>query len=372
VIRSLRCLAAAAAARAALLAAPFLAASFLATGCSSQTKEAPRRQPYKVLLLPVEGAARALVAAPQEASSGGGKTGALVPLSLTPLQLEQAVADGVHASQAFSEIVDAPPSVRGAAAASAADDMAGASEFARRVGADLILRVTVKSASIRDLGNNSSTAWSTVLWFMLPAPWWPVDDRTYDTNLAVEAALYEPRDTVKPTASVVATSGKQDLDLRERGYSWWVPVIPPAYLEGDPKTVSEEVTHRAMAQVMEKLAEELRTREIPSRFELAVQPEGGGVTVTAASRRQLRSVEVYVDGVLAKTWAENELVPDKDSTAERRVYTRTVPIGPAAPKGPRGAAPAAPSPAGPSEVRVVAEDEAGGREVRTITLGGRP
>ena len=117
-----------------------------------------------------------------------------------------------------------------------------------------------------------------------------------------------------------------------------------------------------MADVMKKLAEELRTREIPSRFDLAVDPSVDGVTVTASSRRQLRSIEVYADGKLVRTWAETELVADKESTAELRVYKRSVPIGAKAPAG---------TPRAHAEVRVIAEDEAGGREVRTITIGGQ-
>lgn len=340
-------------------AVAFLAAALLAAGCASEKAAEIPRQPYKVVLLPVEGAARALADTSESAPENGAK---LVPLAFTPEQFEKAVAEGVHASDAFSEIVDAPAAVRVSGDAFAGDELSAASEYARKVGADLILRVTVKSAKFRDAGNNSSSIYSTALWFMVPLPVWTVDDRTYETNLAVEAALYEPRDTVKPTASVVATSDKQDLDLWDRGLSWWVPIIPPPYLEGDPKKVSAEVTRRAMADVMKKLSEELRTRDIPSRFDLAVEPSADGVTVTAASRRQLRSIEVYVDGKLVRTWAETELVADKGSTAERRVYKRSVPVGAKAP---------AATPRAPAEVRVVAEDEAGGREVRTITIGGQ-
>lgn len=321
-------------------------------GCASQRAEPIQRQPYKVVLLPVEGAARALAAQ----SGADDAAGEMVPLAFTPEEMEAEVSAGVRASQAFSHIVDAPSDVRAAGGAFSDDELAAAADFARRSDADLILRVTVKSARIRDLGNNSSTFWSTFTWFMVPLPIWAVDDRTYDTNLAIEAALYDPRDTAKPTASVIATSGEQKLDLWDRGLSVWVPIVPPAFLAGNMKTVSETVTRLAMEQAMKKLVEELRKREIPARFELTVEPSSGGVALVVGTRRQLRSIDVYLDRKLVKSWAETDLVPEKDSTDERHVYRRTVPLARAA-----GA---------PGEVRVVAEDEAGGREVRTIVLGG--
>ena len=330
----------------------------IAAGCASPPAEPPQRQPYKVVLLPVEGAARAL-AAQQDAADVGG---AMVPLALTPEEFEAAIFAGVKSSNAFSELIEAPASVRAAGGAFAGDELAAAADFARRSNADLILRITVKSARMRDLGNNSATFWSTFTWFMVPLPIWTVDDRTYDTDLTVEAALYEPRDTVKPTASVVASSGRQDLDLWDRGLSFYVPVIPPAFLAGDDKKVSETVTAGAVRQLMDALVKELRTREIPTRFDLDLTATADGVTVTAGSRRQLRSLEVYAGGKLVQQWAETELVAEKDSTAERRVYRRTVAIAGLG---------AATAKSAPVEVRVVAEDEAGGREVRTIVLGRR-
>ena len=325
-----------------------------AAGCASPQPEAPQRQPYKVVLLPVEGAEQALAAVPETASDGG----VMVPLALTPAELQKTVFDGVLASNAFSEIVAAPASVGAVGGTFAGDELAAAADFARSVRADLILRVTVRSARIRDLGHNGSTFWSAFTWFMLPLPIWGVDDRTYDTNLSVEAALYEPRDTIKPTASVVAASSKQELDLWDRGLSPLVIIVPPPYLAGNEKTVSEEVTRRAVAQVMAALSEELRSREIPARFDLDVTTEGRDVKITVATRRQLRSLDVFVDGKLVKSWAETDLVAEPDSTDDRRVYRRAI------------AVPAAAGQSGRGEVRVAAEDESGGREVRTILVGG--
>jgi hypothetical protein len=189
---------------------------------------------------------------------------------------------------------------------------------------------------------------------MVPAPIWFVDDRTYDTNISVQAELYDPADPVKPTASVVASSGKQELDLWDRGLSPFVLVVPPAFLSGSAKSVSETLTERATQQLLAALVLELRTREIPSRFEMDVVEDAGSVRITAVSRRRLRSLAVEADGVGVGSWAETALVEEKDSTPERFVYRRSVPAGAKA-----GAA-----------VRVVAEDEAGGREVRTLVLAG--
>lgn len=335
----------------ALLAATLAAAA----GCASEPPPPAPRQPYKVVLLPVQGASQALSATAADAPTPGedGDAAAMVPLSLTPAQLEAAIFDGIRASNAFTELVVAPESV--AAASGAGDDLSAAAEFARSTNADLVLRVTVKSARIRDLGNNGSTFWSTVLWFMVPAPVWFADDRTYDTNLAVEAALFDPRDFVKPTASVVAASGRQELDLWDRGLSPYVPLVPPPFLAGDAETVSRTVTERAVAQVMDALVAELRTREIPSRFEVALAWDEGRLRIDVATRRLLRSLEVWVDGARREVWAETALVPEKDGTEDRRVYRREVRVAPAAGRT--------------TEVRVVVEDEIGGREVRTIVVG---
>jgi hypothetical protein len=333
------------------LAALAAAAVLAAAGCAATPQPVLPQQPYKVVLLPVEGAEQAL-AAKAETTEDGGR---IVPLALTAAELGDAIFQGVRQARAFTEMVEAPQSARVAGDAYAGDELAAAADFARRSNADLILRITVKSARIRDLGRNDSTAWATITWLLLGVPSFYVDDRTYDANVTVEAALYEPRDTVKPTASVVAASGRMDLDLIDRGVSPWVIIMPPPFIEGDDRTVGLEVTQRAMRQVMEALSNELRTRPIPTRFDLEVRGVAGGVEVVAASRRQLRSIDVYVGGKLAASWAETALVPEKDSTDDRRVYRRTVKV--------------APRTGEPAEVRVVAEDEAGGREVRTVVPG---
>ena len=126
-------------------------------------------------------------------------------------------------------------------------------------------------------------------------------------------------------------------------------------IEGDAKKVSETVTQRAVGQLMDALVEELRTREIPSRYDVALTVAGGELRIEVTSRRQLRSLDVFVDGKRHDGWAETALVPEKESTEDSRVYRRTTKL-PAAKDG-------------GSEVRVVAEDEAGGREVRTIVPG---
>lgn len=335
-----------------VVSSALLATSLAAAACASAPPEETPRQPYKVVLLPVEGGAEAL--APRPAENGEGEE---VPFALTPEQLEKAVFEGVRRSNAFSEIVVAPPEVGAARGEYAGDELAAAADFALRENADLILRVTVRSARIRDLGNNGASFWSSLLWFMVPAPVWTVDDRTYAVDLALEAALYEPRDVVKPTASVPSVAGRQELDLWDRGLSWWIPIVPPPFLAGNPRKVSETVTERAVEQVMDQLAKDLRTRAIPSRFEeMKVAAADGSVAVEIASRRQIRSLEVWVAGKLAQRWAETDLVPEPGSTDERRVYRRTLKVA-----GGAG-----------TEVRVVAEDESGVREVRTVRLGGKP
>jgi hypothetical protein len=323
--------------RAALLLALVLAAAPAA--CKSAPVIPALPHPYKVVLLPVEGAESALAAKPGESD---------VPLAMTPAELSTKIAESVRDARVFSDVVFAAAAdLRGAE-----DEMQAASAIARKTASDLILRIEVKSARMADLGNNSSTFWSTFTWFMIPLPTWFVDDRTYETDIAVQASLYDPADPVKPTASVVATSGKQDLDLWDRGLSPLVIVVPPAFLAGSAETVSETLTERAVAQVLTALVEELRTREIPSRFEMGVVQTGAMVEVVVASRRRLRSLDVEVGGRPRQGWAETALLEEKDSTPERFLYRRKLEIREAA----------------GTPVRVIAEDEAGGREVRTLVL----
>jgi hypothetical protein len=320
-----------------------LAAAASLTACRTAEPPPQLPHPYKVVLLPVEGAASAL------AAQGGD---AEVPLALTPEQLSERIADGIRVSHVFSEVVFARPEdlkVKGAE-----DDLHAAAMLARRTDADLLLRVEVKSARMKDLGNNSSTFWSTLTWFMIPLPIWTADDRTYDTDIAVQASLYDPADPVKPTAQVVASSKKQDLDLWDRGLSPYIIVCPPPFLAGSAESVSNTLTQRAVDQLLAALVNELRTREIPTRFDVDVAEEPGGVRVAVTTRRRLRSLEIEIAGKPAAGWAETALVEEKDSTPERFVYRRSVKVD------------AKPGTA----VRVVAEDEAGGREVRTLVTGG--
>ena len=320
-----------------------VAAAAALPACKSAEPPPQLPHPYKVVLLPVEGAASALNADPGEAA---------VPLALTPEQLSTRIAESIKNSHVFSEVVLATPA--DLAVKGAEDDLHAAAQLARRTDSDLLMRIEVKSARMTDLGNNSSTFWSTLTWFMVPLPIWTADDRTYDTDIAVQASLYDPADPVKPTAQVVAASKKQDLDLWDRGLSPYVIICPPPFLAGSAESVSNTLTQRAVDQLLGALVNELRTREIPTRFDVDVAEEPGGVRVAVTSRRRLRSLEVEIAGKPAAAWAETALVEDKDSTAERFVYRRSVKLDATA-----GTA-----------VRVVAEDEAGGREVRTLVTGG--
>ena len=323
--------------------AMLLSAAAALTACKSAEPMPQLTHPYKVVLLPVEGAASALAAHGGEAE---------VPLALTPEQLSTKIADSISTSRVFSQVVLAQPAdlkVKGAE-----DDLHAAAMLARRTDSDLLMRVEIKSARMKDLGNNSSTFWSTLTWFMIPLPIWTADDRTYDTDIAVQASLYDPDDPVRPTVQVVAASKKQDLDLWDRGLSWYVIICPPPYLAGSEKTVSETLTQRAVDQLLLALVNELRTREIPSRFDVDVAEEKGGVRLSVTTRRRLRSLEIEVAGKPAAGWAETSLVEEKESTPERFVYRRSVKVD---------------APAG-TAVRVVAEDESGGREVRTLVTGG--
>ena len=313
------------------------------TACRSAPPVAQTLHPYKIVLLPIEGAKAALAEPPGQND---------VPLAMTPEALDAKITERVRDSHVFSDVVVAVPG--DLAAKGDADEMQGAAALAKRSSSDLILRIQVKSARMTDLGNNGSTFWSTVTWFMVPLPIWFVDDRTYATDISVQAELYDPDDAVKPTASVVAASGKQDLDLWDRGLSPYVLVIPPAFLKGSASSVSETLTARAVDQVLAALVEQLRTREIPSRFEMDVVQGGDSVKLFVASRRRLRSIEVEADGKVLRTWAETGLVEDKETTADRFVYRRSVSV-PAQTSG---------------QIRVIAADEAGNREVRTLVIGG--
>lgn len=318
--------------------------------CKSAPPPATLPHPYKVVLLPVEGAAAALA----------GKPGASdVALAMTPEELSSKIGDRVRSSHVFSDVVSGGAD-DGRARPADEDPMQAASDLARRTASDLILRIVVKSARMTDLGNNSSTFWSTVTWFMAGFPSFWVDDRTYETDIAVQAELYDPADPVKPTASVVATSGKQDLDLWDRGLTPLVILVPPAFLKGSASSVSRTLTDRAVDQVLAALVEELRTREIPTRFQLDVVRAGADVNIAVESRRRLRSLAVEVDGKPAQLWAETGLVEDQGSAADRFVYRRTFPLAAVgATGGVKG-----------TSIRVIAEDEAGGREVRTLVIGG--
>jgi hypothetical protein len=311
--------------------------------CKSPAPAPTTAHPYKIVLLPIEGAQAALQEKPGEND---------VPLALTPDALEAKIAESVKASNVFSGVVVAEPAALKPAGDE--DKLQLAAALAKKSAADLILRIEVKSARMTDLGNNESTFWSTLTWFMIPLPVWIVDDRTYDTDIAILAELYEPDDPVRPTLTVAATSGRQELDLWDRGPSLYVIVVPPPFLKGSPETVSETLTERAVHDMLAALVDGLRTREIPSRFEMDVKETGPAVAVTVASRRRLRSLAVEVDGTVVRTWAETGLVEDADSTPERFSYRRTV----------------EPSAKAGASVRVIAEDEGGGREVRTLVIGG--
>ena len=320
-----------------------LAAAAGLPACASAAPPAELPHPYKVVLLPIEGAVAALAAKPDAGN---------VPFAMTPEALETKIRERVRGSHVFSDVVVAEAAdLRGVAGA---DEMQAASDLARRTSSDLILRIEVKSARMTDLGNNGSTLWSTLTWFMIGLPSFWVDDRTYQTDLAVRADLYDPADAVKPTASVDASSDKQDLDLWDRGLSPLVIVVPPAFLSGSASSVSETLTERAVDQVLAALIEQLRTREIPSRFTIDVAEDASGITASVVSRRRLRSLEFESAGKTVQTWAETGLVEERESTPDRFVYRRTVKLT---------------VPAG-TQVRVIAQDEAGGREVRTLVTGG--
>ncbi len=330
-----------------------VAASSALAACRSTEPLPTTPQPYKVLLLPVEGAKQALDF--KQAADD-------VPLAMTPEALSARIADKIQSSHVFSEVVLAKPA--DLAPKGDEDEMQRAAAFATKEESDLILRIQVISARMTDEGHNGSTVWSTLTWFMIPLPVWFVKDRTYDTNIKILAEVYDPADPIRPTSAVTAASGREDLDLWDRGLSPYVLVVPPPFLKGSATSVSEKLTDLAIDDLLRALVDGLRTREIPSRFEMNVaeapMQDGEAVKVSIASRRKLRSLVVEVDGKIVKTWAETGLVEEKDSTPERYLYRRSVPALSATTPGAKKSA----------EVRVVAEDESGGREVRTLMLGG--
>ena len=337
--------------RSTLAAGALLAAAATAPGCASTddaADKAPLAHPYKVVLLPVEGADAALAALP---GAGTDPAEGEVPFAMTPDELRATIREGIIGANVFSEIVVADASQL--VVDEFTDTVAAATGIARRERADLIMRVSVSSARMQDLGPNDDSTWSAISWFMI-GPIFAPDDRTYATTLVVNAQLFDPGDPIKPTASVIAASAEETLDVWDRGFSWEIIYTPPAWIEGDLEDVSKELTERAVQQMMAQLVEELRTRDIPSRFVLAVTREGDELAISIETRRRLRSLEVRTGGTVLRQWAEREtatLVSDA-TRPEVTVYTARVAI----PAGTTGL------------LRVVAEDEAGGREVRSIPV----
>lgn len=317
-------------------------------GCATTTPApAPDVHPYKAVLLPVGGATAALADPPGRDS---------IPVAATPEALEKSVHDALLAAPLFSSIVsvkreelgDHPPE----------EAMGAAAAVARRYDADLILRVQIRTARLTDLGRNGATAWSCFLWFMVPLPIWTVDDRSYGADFRVDADLFAPDDLQKPVVSLVVTTGEQTLDAWDRGLSPLILLVPPPFVRGNTETVSAELTKRVVGEVTRSLIDQIRRHEIPSRFEVLVSAEEGGVRITASSRRKLRSVEVRVGGRPARSWLEADLEPDEVSPDRGFVYRKFLRVEEAG--GAR------------TEVRVLVDDEGGGREVRTLVLGGSP
>ena len=325
------------------------ATAFSAGACASADPVIePLAHPYKVVLLPVEGADAAL--APR-AGDGTDPEAGEVPFAMSADALRMAIRDGILNARVFSEIVVADSG--SLAVDEFTDSVAAAAPIARRERADLILRVTVSTARLRDLGPNGSKYWSSLVWFMVPAPIWYIGDRTYETSLVVNAELYDPSDPIKPTASVVASSGEQELDMWDRGVDYQISFTPPPWLAGDLVQVSQELTERAVFQLMQQLVGELRTREIPSRFDVALGWDAGALTIEVQSRRRLRSLEVRSGDTVLRAWAERQtgtLIDQSVSRPELRVYKARVAI----PAGTTGL------------IRVIASDEGGGREVRSL------
>ena len=332
-----------------LVLACALLALLLPACASSRPGLEPLAQPYRVVLLPIEGVEAAL-AGPRRLVEEV-QEGEEVPFFLAPDEFRARITETIADSGVFSSVRVADPVE--VAADEFTDAVVAATPLAKAEAADLIMRVRVNSARLRDLGANSSQIWSTASWFMVPLPIWTVNDRTYATSLTVQAELFDPNDPVKPTASVVASSGEQELDLWDRGISPLVAVVPPPFLKGDLESVSETLTERAVEQLLVELVHELRTREIPSRFEFELAWSGRDLVFEVRSRRRLRSVVVMAGDSVLREWSEDEtidLLVDTPSGDDLTVYRATVKDAESAGE----------------YLRVLVEDEAGGREVRTI------
>ena len=120
--------------------------------------------------------------------------------------------------------------------------------------------------------------------------------------------------------------------------------------------VDHQLTERAVLQLMQQLVDQLRTREIPSRFDVALAWDGEALAIDVQSRRRLRSLEVRAGETVLRAWAEREagsLIDQAASQPELRVYRTRIEI----PAGTTGL------------IRVIASDEGGGREVRSIPMG---
>ncbi len=329
---------------------PVLAALVVSTACGSTPDPiAPLSQPYRIVLLPIEGVETALAAPVRE---GEAQEGDEVPFALEPDVFRNRITNAIVNSGVFSNVI-----VVGREELTTdefTDTVMAAAPRAKAEAADLIMRVRVNSARLRDLGANSSKFWSTFTWFMVPLPIWFVDDRTYATSLTVQAEMYDPADPIKPTASVVASSGEEEMDLWDRGaLQPTVVVIPPPWVEGNLEKVSETLTERAVNHMMTELVDELRTREIPSRFELDLEWEGNDLVVVVRTRRPLRALTVLAGAQVLRTWAEDETSDLLDTSGPK---TRLIAYRARVEDG-----------AGRADyLRVLVEDEGGGREVRTI------
>jgi hypothetical protein len=328
------------------------AAVFATCACASSEPEIePLAHPYKVVLLPIEGAEAAV--APRADDAESVETGE-VPFALSAEELRDTIRKGILGARVFSEIVLADASQL--KVDEFTDTVAAASSIARRERADLIMRVSVSSARMQDLGPNDSKYWSAFTWFMIPAPIWYIDDRTYATSLVVNAELYDPSDPIKPTASVVASSTEEELDMWDRGVDYEISFTPPAWHPGDLEQVSVALTNRAVFDLMEQLVEKLRTRDIPSRFDVALAWEDNSLDIEVRSRRRLRSLEVRSGDTVLRAWAEREagaLIDTGASSSTLSIYRARVDV----PAGTTGL------------IRVIASDEAGGREVRSTPVG---
>lgn len=323
-------------------------------GCASEQAVARAAKPYKVVLMPVSGAEDVPRRTPQPDGDA--------PLAYTmdPATLRDRIRGRILESGVFAEVETWDPPAKHE---TADERLEAAAERARVVAADLVLRVTVNSAGITDLGPNDRKYWSAFTWFMVPAPIWFADDRTYDTDLELRAELFAPDDVRRPAAGAQVRMEPQELDLWDRtNFEWKVLYTPPPWLEGDPDRVSATLTERAVDRALEMLVEELDAMSIPSRFDLDVALAAGWVSVTVGARRPLRSLEVVVNGrpLPGGTWSETGtegIFDAAGSTQTRLVYSARVEL-PAAQER--------------QEVRVIAEDESGNREVRTLVReGGR-